>query len=66
MSPEARRHLRVELTSALEQSRANYQRLKAANQAIGWAELSEARAAYERALVRLSRFNNGDRSGDGA
>jgi hypothetical protein len=48
--------LRAELTTLVEQRRADYYRLKAADKEITRAELSEAGADYERALARLSRF----------
>jgi len=50
----AREHLRGELLSMVEQRRADYHRLKAAERAVTRAELLEARAAYERALMHLS------------
>jgi len=48
-----REQLRAELTSLVEQRRADYQRLKADNE-ITRAELSKARAAYKQALLSLS------------
>jgi hypothetical protein len=45
-----------ELTRLVEQRRADYHRMKAADKEVSREELSEARAAYEQALVRLSRL----------
>jgi len=56
MTSQAREQLRAELTSLVQRRRADYLRLKGAGREITDGELSEARAAYERALVRLSRF----------
>jgi hypothetical protein len=54
ITPPAHLQLSGELTSWVEQCRADYHRLKAADKEITRAELSEARAAYEHALVHLS------------
>ena len=54
MTSNAHQQLRGELTSWVEQCRADYHRLKAAGKEITRAELSEARATYEHALVHLS------------
>ena len=56
MAFDAHEHLRAELTSLLEHRRADYHRMKAANEEVSREELSEARDAYEQALVRLSHF----------
>lgn len=54
MTSQACKQLRAERTSLVEQRRADYHRLKAAGNEITCAELSDARAAYEQALVLLS------------
>lgn len=54
--PQARERLRAELTSAVEQHRADHHRLKGAGREISRRELAEARSAFEQALVCLSRF----------
>ncbi len=56
MKSPGREQLRWELTSMVEQRRADYHRLKGADKEITCAELSEARAAYEHALIHLSRL----------
>jgi hypothetical protein len=45
----------AQLTRLVEQRRADYHRMKSAAEEVSRAELSEARTAYELALVRLSR-----------
>ena len=52
----AREQLREGLTELMERRRAHYHRLKAADTEITRAELSEARVAYEHALVFLSQL----------
>ena len=56
MTTQVRERLEKELTKFVEQRRADYLRLKAADTQITSAELSSARTAYEHALKRLSRF----------
>jgi hypothetical protein len=51
----------AELTKLLEQCREDYHRLKAADNEVTHAELSEGRGRYLQALARLSRFLEQDR-----
>jgi len=56
MTPQGREQLRAELVSLVQRRRADYLLLKGAGREITRGELSEAVAAYERALMLLSRF----------
>ncbi len=53
---QAAQQVREELTSLVQRRRADFLRLKGAGSEISRAELSEASAAYEQALVCLSQF----------
>ena len=54
MAFDAHERWRAELASLLEHRRADYHRMRAAGEEVSRKELSEAREAYEQALVRLS------------
>lgn len=54
MAFDSHERLRAEPTSLVEHRRADYRRMRAADEEVTREELSEARNAYEQALVRLS------------